>query len=232
MSIITTAYFFNGSSRVVSAGKICCAVVRDVNKSHEIHLDTDASNLFMTDYHFNSFIELLFDANQSKIPCVTLVLNAFDISPIKMAAELTKDEVHKNLEFNIEKQIEIIVKAWELSRHVDAPLRIINLDSGAAYHPISGWSMYCAGKAYINMFLKVFSKENKIPLVLYDPGVVDTKMQETIRSSNAQDFPLVETFRNYQTSKQLHSPKEIAEDILERYLLNWTALETRECFAK
>ena len=90
--------------------------------------------------------------------------------------------------------------------------------------------MYCAGKAYINMFLRVFSKENEVPVVLYDPGVVDTKMQEIIRNSSVHDFPQVETFKNFHSSHRLNSPNDVAEDIWERYLLKWTANELRECY--
>ena len=80
------------------------------------------------------------------------------------------------------------------------------------------------------MFLKVFAKENRIPVVLYDPGVIDTKMQETIRSSDKQDFPLLDTFVKYKTSNELNSPEEVANSIFERYVLDWTAAELRESF--
>ena len=218
--------------KVVSSGMLCCAIIRDINKTNEFILDTNISNLYFANYQYNSFIELLADDDKSKINYVSLVLNAFDISPIKMSAELTKDDITRNIEFNIVRQIETIIKAFNLSQHLGVSLRIVYLDSGAAYSPISGWGLYCAGKAYAGMFLKVFSQENEVPLVLYDPGVVDTKMQETIRNATSHEFPLVDTFRNYQSSSQLNSPKKIAEDIYKRYLINWTAVELCEHFAK
>lgn len=234
MVIITGASGGIGNAlaqKVVLSGQICCAVIRDVNKPNTALLRSEISNLFVVDYRLNSFIGLLPDTVEPQISHVTLVLNAFDIYPIKKASELIMEEVRKNIEFNIAKQIEITTKAFELSRYVNVPFKIVYLDSGAAYQPISGWSMYCAGKAYMGMFLRVFSQENDIPLVLYDPGVVDTKMQEAIRNSDKQHFPLVEKFINFHLSKQLHSTSEIAEDIWGRYLQNWNAAELREHFA-
>ena len=218
------------TQRVLASGQVCYAVVRDVAKMREMFSNVDLSNLFVTDYHCKSFHENMPLYYKTDASHAVLVLNAFDISPIKMAVELTTEDISKNIDFNIAKQIETVLKAWEFARYQNVSLKIVSIDSGAAYRPICGWSMYCAGKAYINMFLKVFSKENEIPIVLYDPGVVDTNMQETIRSSDIHDFPLVETFKNYHSLHQLNSPADVAEDIWERYLSKWTAKEFCERF--
>lgn len=234
MVIITGATGGIGAAltrKVLLSGKPCFAVVRNANKLGNALSGLDRSKLFVVDYQLNSFAEALSGATPPQISQIALVLSAFDISPIKRAAELTKEEIRKNIEFNIAEQIEITIKALEFSISVDCPLRIINLDSGAAYRPISGWSMYCAGKAYMNMFLKVFSQENGISLALYDPGVVDTKMQETIRAADQRHFPSVEKFIDLHLSNRLHSPDEVAEDILKRYLLNQNAIEVQGRFA-
>ena len=219
------------AEKIILSEMACCAVVRNVERLNKSTFSLCSSKLTITDYQIDSFIKLLSGIDKSQILNIILVLNAFDIHPIKMAEKLTSGDITKNVEFNIIKQIEIVNKAWELAAHTATPLRIVNLDSGAAYRPISGWSMYCAGKAYINMFLKVFSQENEVPLVLYDPGIVNTKMQEEIRSTNIQDFPSVEVFRNYYLSKKLNSPIDVAEDILTRYIIDWTAVELCEGYA-
>ena len=221
--------------KILSVGMECCAIVRDIDKAQQVFSETENRNFVITNYEINSFMETVSEAinlsdTQSKISEIILILNAFDISPIKMAKEFTKEEVNKNINFNIAKQIDIAIKVLEFSHSLNIPLKIINLDSGAAYQPISGWSLYCAGKAYLNMFLRVFSQENNVPLVLYEPGVVDTKMQECIRNSSEANFPMVEKFRNYHSSGQLNSPDAVAQDIFDRYLLKWTANNLRESF--
>lgn len=211
------------TQKVLLSGMACCAVVRDQRKYLESLEKKQLEKLFVTDYQLDFFVEGVIKIDQIPLSFITLVLNAFDISPIKRITELSQAEIMRNIDFNITKQIEILRKAWELSQATEAPLRIVSLDSGAAYKPVSGWSLYCAGKAYLDMFLRVFAKETEAPVVLYDPGVVDTNMQEFIRSKTKHDFPQVDVFQQYYHEKQLHAPEAVAQNILDRYILSWSA---------
>ncbi|WP_173934335.1 SDR family oxidoreductase [Chelativorans sp. Marseille-P2723] len=63
---------------------------------------------------------------------------------------------------------------------------IVNLSSGAAFHPLEGWSAYCASKAGLAMLTRSIHLEygaDGIVAVGFSPGVVDTGMQEKIRES-------------------------------------------------
>jgi NAD(P)-dependent dehydrogenase (short-subunit alcohol dehydrogenase family) len=63
---------------------------------------------------------------------------------------------------------------------------IINLSSGAARHPMEGWSAYCAGKAGLAMLTRAAHAEfaaQGLRIFGFAPGVVDTGMQATIRAS-------------------------------------------------
>lgn len=63
---------------------------------------------------------------------------------------------------------------------------IINISSGAAFHPLEGWSAYCASKAGLAMLTKALSLETQgkaIRVYGFGPGVVDTDMQTQIRAS-------------------------------------------------
>ncbi|QQR38420.1 SDR family oxidoreductase [Devosia rhizoryzae] len=63
---------------------------------------------------------------------------------------------------------------------------IVNISSGAASHPMEGWSAYCASKAALAMLTQSVSHEyGQQGILSYGlrPGVVDTGMQGQIRAS-------------------------------------------------
>jgi NAD(P)-dependent dehydrogenase (short-subunit alcohol dehydrogenase family) len=70
--------------------------------------------------------------------------------------------------------------------HLSAGGVIVNVSSGAASHPMEGWSAYCASKAALAMLTRPIHHEYADQGVLtfgFRPGVVDTGMQEKIRAS-------------------------------------------------
>ena len=63
---------------------------------------------------------------------------------------------------------------------------ILNVSSGAAHHPLEGWSAYCASKAALAMYSRSLALEygdQGIRVFGFGPGVVDTGMQVKIRAS-------------------------------------------------
>ncbi len=63
---------------------------------------------------------------------------------------------------------------------------VLLLSSGAAHHPIEGWSHYCASKAGAAMLLQCLDLEeraNGIRAIGLSPGTVATEMQRQIRAS-------------------------------------------------
>ncbi len=56
---------------------------------------------------------------------------------------------------------------------------IVNLSTGAAFHPLPGWSAYCASKAGLAMFTKTLGVElsgTGIRIYGFQPGMVNTEM--------------------------------------------------------
>lgn len=56
---------------------------------------------------------------------------------------------------------------------------IVNLSTGAAFHPLPGWSAYCASKAGLAMFTKTLAAElagTDIRIYGFQPGMVNTEM--------------------------------------------------------
>ncbi|GIV72551.1 MULTISPECIES: SDR family NAD(P)-dependent oxidoreductase [Caldilinea] len=113
-----------------------------------------------------------------------LINNAAIIWPIEEVAETDPDEWTYNIMVNL-------VAPFMLTRNV-LPLmleqgygRILSIGSGAAQRPIVGASAYCAAKAGLDMFTRVLALEvagTGVTVNSLHPGVVDTAMQEDIRS--------------------------------------------------
>lgn len=93
---------------------------------------------------------------------------------------------------------------------------IINISSGAANNSIACWATYCAAKSALDRLTNVLSEENHSKLSVFSvhPGVVNTKMQEGIRSSNPRVFPLWPKFTSYYTNKELEEPETVALKLL------------------
>lgn len=92
--------------------------------------------------------------------------------------------------------------------------RVFHVSSGAAYSAIPGWDCYCVSKAALVMLYNVLKnslKKHQIQIGSAFPGIVDTPMQELIRSLDANDFPQVDLFRSFKEKGKLLSPEKVAE---------------------
>ena len=160
---------------------------------------------------------------------IVLILNAFSIIPLKLTGEYSKQDIDQMVNGNIRQNILLINEIIRICRRRSFQLRMINLDSGAADFPLRGWGNYCASKAYMNAFLSVVAAENPdFKIVSFDPGVMDTNMQKQIRDTDRRIFDQVETFISYKENGQLAAPSAVAEQLIERYVSDWTAAEIRE----
>jgi NAD(P)-dependent dehydrogenase (short-subunit alcohol dehydrogenase family) len=113
-----------------------------------------------------------------------------------------------------------------LRRARRAKLRVVDVSSGAARHPYAGWSAYCASKAALRMAGEVIGAESRefapgtalptdLSVVSYEPGVVDTEMQQAVRGSLAEAFPQVKRFLDLHRSGKLHPPSRPAAEIAD-----------------
>lgn len=92
---------------------------------------------------------------------------------------------------------------------------LLNISSGAANSSIACWATYCATKSALDRLTNVLVEENHCKLKTFSvhPGVVNTKMQERIRSSDPNVFPLLHKFTSYYSNNELEHPKDIARKL-------------------
>jgi NAD(P)-dependent dehydrogenase (short-subunit alcohol dehydrogenase family) len=98
---------------------------------------------------------------------------------------------------------------------------LVNISSGAATTPYEGWAAYCASKAAVDMITEVVAREERsagLRAFALAPGVVDTDMQDLIRSTPEESFPAVRRFRRLHHEGAFNSADWVARFILERCL--------------
>jgi benzil reductase ((S)-benzoin forming) len=109
-----------------------------------------------------------------------------------------------------------------IQKYQNSPLvkSIINISSGAATGAYASWSNYCASKAALEMLSKCIEVEQKdkvYPVKCFSiaPGVVNTKMQAQIRSTDIENFAMLPKFEELYTENMLYSPISVAEKLIE-----------------
>jgi benzil reductase ((S)-benzoin forming) len=147
---------------------------------------------------------------------IYFINNASIIEPVVKIEDLDEASIDKTLSVNIKSTI--LMTTFMLKNFNTNVLTFVNISSGAAKRAISNWSLYCSSKAFTEMFFNTAQSEYKQHRFFnFNPGVMDTGMQKTLRAS---DFPDVENFKDFQKEGQLKAPIAVAEDILKTIEIN------------
>ena len=152
---------------------------------------------------------------------IVYINNAGDLKPISSIGSLKASEIITNISLNQTSAFILISSFIAAFRSVRCRKSIINLSSGAALKGYAGWSLYCASKAACENFINTASVEEELQAfpfiaVNYDPGVMDTTMQATIRGSDKAHFPAKERFIDYKENGLLRTPEYVASDLIKK----------------
>lgn len=132
------------------------------------------------------------------------------LTPIGFTAEVDANAYSQNVLLNSAAG-QILGQAFLAIAADRDGLRVLAMiSSGAATSVYPGWSAYGAGKAALDQWVRNAGEEQRrrggVVVASIAPGVIDTSMQEQIRSMSAKDFPDVERFRSLHAEGDLVDP--------------------------
>lgn len=152
----------------------------------------------------------------SKEKSITLINNAGVIGNIQRIAEQNTSDIEEVLNVNT---IAPMLLSYKLLQLAIPDTTIVNISSGAGKRPIASWASYCASKAAIDLFSETIyleeqerGKSTKVYSV--SPGVIDSPMQEKIRSAGSSNFSSLDNFVALKEQNNLESPKVVAKKLI------------------
>ncbi|MCF8231069.1 MAG: (S)-benzoin forming benzil reductase [Bacteroidales bacterium] len=156
---------------------------------------------------------------------VSLINNAGMLEPVARAEDSDPWAMVDHITVNLTSLMLISSGFIHAGKSHKVPKTILNISSGAAYNPYRGWSSYCTSKAGALMFSRVLAEEQKeaenpVKVISLAPGVVETSMQETIRSKSAEEFPNIDKFISLKKENKLYDPAFVARKIREEIIYN------------
>lgn len=174
------------------------------------HVKIDLSNLTMVqEYEFPTL---------NNVAKVTLINNAGIVGDVNHVGHIDNQKLIDC--YNINLITPAILTNNFVAKYTMFEKLIINISSGAGRSPIDGWNVYCSTKAGLDMFSQVINEEAKIDnsnltILSLAPGIIDTEMQTTIRSSSKTEFSNIERFIEYKKNGDLAQPNETALQIYQ-----------------
>ena len=144
---------------------------------------------------------------------LTLINNAGAVGRIERLSEQKNSDVEEVITLNTIAPMLLtqkILKEFPL----DKELTLINISSGAGKRAIPSWASYCASKAALDIFSQTVLEEElerfrKIKVYSVSPGVVDTGMQEKIRSASLPTFSSWQTFIDLKEQYNLYTTADV-----------------------
>lgn len=162
--------------------------------------------------------ERLFNNIPATPEAVYLINNAATVLPIGPIGRSESADLVGN--FNLNAIAPMLFSRAMLKQFASQPMEkgIVNISSGASKTPYHGWSGYCSSKAAIEMLTETMKLEYpNFAISSYDPGVMDTLMQDEIRSQSEENFHSLTKFIMLKNDDKLQTPAAAAKKFVTRY---------------
>ncbi|WP_102275072.1 (S)-benzoin forming benzil reductase [Cytobacillus massiliigabonensis] len=154
-----------------------------------------------------------------EVESITLINNAGMVDPIGLIGTVHAAEMAKAMAVNLTAPMIISNVFISKLENFNGKKRIVNISSGAGRNPYEGWGTYCTTKAGLDHFSRVIALEQEnaespVEIISIAPGIIDTGMQEIIRASSEDAFPLLDRFIDYKEQGKLVSAEETAKKLI------------------
>lgn len=221
-SLLASGINVIGISRNTNDQLIELAKQRDLLYQHEAY---DLEEVDFLEDRLKHLAKYMFSLNPTKL---YLVNNAGMVEPVDQAMNINSTDLIKHFKVNAIAPIIIMNYLLQAANKQSVPLLGVNVTSGAAERAVHGWSAYGSSKASINLYTETVAAEQKETgtknkVIAFNPGIMDTKMQEVIRSSNQAAFKEVNQFIKYNKDKMLKDPIKVSKALMS-IILNDTQI--------
>jgi len=157
---------------------------------------------------------------------VVLINNAGMLGTVDRISQNNEIEYEKILNLNTIAPLILTQKFYQGTPKKDN-FTLVNISSGAAKSAIPSWSGYCASKSALNMWTDCFVQEeeelgNHPKVYCIAPGVIDTPMQQQIRSVDPESFSSLKRFQELKSNNKLFTPQETAEKLIRLLSLEYS----------
>lgn len=203
-------------TQLQAAGETVIGMARSNPLEHSLFEEIDLTDRAKR----QGVIGRLLEPYLKKANSFTLINNAGTVEPVGKVGTLPSEAIQQAIELNLTAPIELANEFLNVLADMDAKKQIVNISSGAGRNASEGWGVYCTTKAGLDRFSEVIRLEQQrseypTGIVSIAPGIIDTGMQETIRSSDKEGFPMLEKFIDFKESGKLSSPEDTAKRLLE-----------------
>jgi benzil reductase ((S)-benzoin forming) len=157
--------------------------------------------------------ELVGEIELQRAEGVYLVNNAGVLGPVGPAETAEAGESERHMKINLLAPMQAAAGFIRALEDFGGRKVVASISSGAAGRAYYGWSLYCSGKAGLEMWTRVAGYEQQQrqkPVHVYSiaPGIVETDMQAEIRQTDERDFIHREKFVRYFREGLLADPWE------------------------
>lgn len=149
----------------------------------------------------------------------TLINNAGAIPPIAPLSDSDPGALARALRVGLEAPLLLTAVFLGATETWGVPRKVLNVSSGLGRRALASQAAYCAAKAGMDHFTRCLAldearKPQGARVCSLAPGVIDTDMQEQLRSSDTTQFPDVQNFVQLKAGGQLTSPADAAARVL------------------
>lgn len=168
----------------------------------------------------NRFQDIVKEISVQDLSDIVFIYNAAILDPVGKIGTLKDAEFSKHMEINFVAPLELSNQFLAFFQDIQANKRMVFITSGAASNPVPSWTSYSSSKAALDMMVKSIAAEQQdtaspVSIIGFNPGIMDTDMQATIRSYDENQFPAVSQFKQYHSSGRLRSAQVVAKALLQ-----------------
>jgi len=150
---------------------------------------------------------------------ILLINNAGIVQPIGPSESQDLGLIAKAVSLNVTAPLTLMAALAALRGK--AELRVTHISSGAGRKGYAGWNIYCATKAALDHHARAALEDNSagIRICSLAPGIIDTDMQQELRDTAPEKFPLHADFVALKNDGVLARPADAAAKMVS-YILS------------